>query len=100
MAEPRQLDCVVRDFHPHDPATLGQPELCCRGEVVDGQMALRLRSVGLGVGQPHLAVDREKEACAERVRNAQKIAEVHRLGYPVDTDCEIAAHGPSALRYE
>ena len=54
----------------------------------------------LGVGQPHLAVDREEEACAEGMGDAQKIAEVHRLGNPIDPDCEIAAHGPSALRYE
>ena len=91
MAETRELDRVLGDLDADEHAALGQAELVDRAELVERQVAGGVGGVRHGVGELHPARHGEEEACAEGMRDAQQIAEIHRLRNAVHPDREIAA---------
>src|SRR5690242_7282927 len=92
MPEARQLYRIVGDLHPDKLATLRKPQLLGRAELIYRKMAGGVRRVGDRIAKSNASRNREEEARVESMRDAQEIAEIHRLGKSVGADGEIAAH--------
>ncbi len=95
VAKARELDRVVGDLHPHKDAALRKTELFERAELVERQVPGGVGGVRHRIGELDAPRHGEEEARAEGMRDAQQVAEIHRLRNAVHPDCEIAAQTPA-----
>ncbi len=94
MAEARQLDRLVADLDPDQPAALRQAERLEVGEIVGRHRARRVGRVALSaLAAIVLGPQREHEGGAEGMRGPEQGADIHGLAHAFHSDAEIAFHG-------
>ena len=91
VAEARQVDRLVQQLHPDQPAPVRQRQLVDLGPVVMRQVLAALGGIGARLQRLVGGADGEGEAGAEPVRGAHQVAEVQRLRDALGADGEIAA---------